>query len=250
MEYWGKPPEEADEKDLCQYLSYLLRDRELKPGSVNNVNAALRFYEATLNRRLNLKAFPRFRTGFRMHEILTSDEIRQMFDVCENLKHHCALMTLYSSGIRLSELCFLKISDVDSKNMRMFVRQGKMKKDRHVLLSEVNLHILREYYKVYRPKEWLFEGRKAGSQYTTRSVQIMFDNCVKAAGITKDVTVHTMRHCFATHLLEQGIDIFQIKQLMGHSNNKSTAIYLHVANLEILRVTSPLDKLLGGKIDD
>jgi len=251
LKYWGKQPEEATEKDLCKFLAHLLHERKLNPGTVNTYNASLRFfYEVTLNRQLNLKAVPRFNVGFRIPEILTQEEIGRILDVCTNLKHKCVLMTLYGSGIRLNELIHLRIKDIDSDSMRIFVYQGKRKKDRYSLLSVENLKNLRNYWKAYRPKEWLFEGRTAGSQYNTRSVQTVFDTCVKKAGITKNVTVHTLRHCFATHLLEQGTDIFQIKQLMGHANIKSTAIYLHVANLDILKVTSPLDILLGGKIDD
>ena len=252
LEYWGKEPEEATEKDLCKFLSHLLNEKKLNPGSVNTYNASLRFfYEVTLNRQLNLKAVPRFHTGFTIPELLTPEEIEKILNGCKNLKHKCMIMTLYGSGVRLSELTNLKIIDVDSKNMRLFVRKGKMKKDRYTLLSQANLEILREYWKKYRPKEWLFEGRTPSVQYTPRGVQEMFARYLEIAGIIKDISVHTLRHCFATHMLEQGVDIFQIKQLMGHANIKSTAIYLHVANLDALKVTSPLDRLMkGGKIDD
>lgn len=251
LEYWGKEPEEATEKDLCKFLVYLLHEEKLSPSSVNAYNTVLRFfYEVTLNRPLNHRALPRFRTGFSIPELLTPEEIEKILKECRNLKHKCMIMTLYGSGIRLSELINLKITDVDSTNMRLFIRKGKQKRDRYALLSQANLEILREYWKAYRPKEWLFEGQDKGSAYSPRGVQQMFDRWVKAAGITKDVKVHTLRHCFAVHMLEQGADIYQIKQLLGHTNIKSTIIYLQAAPFDTLNVTSPLDKLIGGQTDD
>jgi site-specific recombinase XerD len=251
FEYWGKEPEAATEKDLCKFLVHLLREGNLSPSSVNAHNTVLRFfYEVTLNRPLNHRALPRFRTGFSMPELLTLEEIEELLKSCRNLKHKCMLMTLYGSGIRLSELINLKIADVDSTNMRLFIRKGKQKRDRYALLSKVNLEILREYWKEYRPAEWLFEGKDKGSPYSTRGVQKIFERCLDRAGITKGVRVHTLRHCFAVHMLEQGADIYEIKQLLGHTNIKSTVIYLQAAPFDILNITSPLDKLMGGQADD
>lgn len=247
LKHWGKPPEEANEKDLCTFLYHLLTVEKLNPSTVNQCNSALRFfYEVTLNRTLNLRALPRFNEGYRIPEILTQDEVMRIINACSNLKHKCVLITLYSSGIRLAELTNLKISDVDSKDMRLFIRQGKCKKDRYAILSKVNLNILREYYKAYRPKDWLFEGRAKGSKYTNRSVQLLISKYSKIAGITKHVTVHTFRHCFATHMLQSGIDVLQVKQLLGHSSIASTMRYLHLANSEFQKITAPIDILMGG----
>ena len=250
LKHWGKSPEAANEKDLCTFLYHLLTVEKLKPATVNQCNSALRFfYEVTLNRTLNLRALPRFKEGYRIPEILTPDEVMQIINTCSNLKHKCILITLYGSGIRLAELTNLKISDVDSKNMRLFIRQGKCKKDRYAILSKANLDILREYYRAYRPKDWLFEGRSKGSKYTNRSVQLLICKYSKTAGITKHVTVHTFRHCFATHILQNGTDILQVKELLGHTSISSTMRYLHLANSEFQKITAPIDVLMGGSTD-
>lgn len=160
------------------------------------------------------------------------------------MKDKAIFMTFYGSGMRLSELVNLMVSDVDSKNMQIFIRQGKPKKDRYALLSQSNLEILRKYWKEYRPKDWLFESRE-GECYTRRAIQFMLQRNLKKAEIDKLATIHTLRHCFATHLMEDGVDAFHIKKLMGHVSITSTAVYVHMTNLNTLHVTSPLDKMGG-----
>ena len=244
LKHWNKPPEEATENDISKYLHGLIMGKRLKPQSINKYNTALRFfYETTLSKTLNLKAIPRCRAATKLPVLLTRNEIWRLFDVCE-LKDKAIFMTFYGSGIRLAELTNLKINDIDSKNMQIFIRQGKHKKDRYALLSQSNLEILREYWKEYRPKEWLFESLP-GECYTTRAIQIMLQRNLKKAGIDKHATIHTLRHCFATHLMEDGVDAFHIKKLMGHANISSTAVYVHMTNLNTLNVTSPLDKMGG-----
>ncbi len=244
LKHWGKPPEDVAESDICDYLHSLIMEKRLKPQSINKYNTALRFfYEVTLNRKLNLRAIPRYRKGSKLPVLLTRDEIWRLFDVC-HLKDKAIFMTFYGSGIRLAELVHLKVSDIDSVNMQIFIRQGKLKKDRYALLSQSNLEILREYWKAYRPKEWLFESRD-GECYTSRVIQLMLDRNLQKSGINKPATVHTLRHCFATHLMEDGADALKIKNLMGHASIVSTAIYVHLANLNSLGVTSPLDKMEG-----
>lgn len=251
LKHWVKSPETATENDLRDYLYHMLTALKRNPSTVNQCNTALRFfYQVTLNRTLNLRAIPRFNTGFRLPATLTQDEVGRIISACENLKHKAVLMTLYGSGIRLHELINLKVGDIDSANMRLFINQGKGKRDRYALLSKANVHILREYYRSYRPKEWLFEGRKAGDQYTTRSVQCLVSQYAKAAGIEKKVSPHAFRHSFATHLLENGYDILQIKQLMGHSSMASTMVYLHLSNTEFQKITAPLDVVMGCESND
>lgn len=244
LKHWDKPPQEATENDISKYLHGLIMEKKLKPQSINKYNTALRFFfQATLNKTLNLRAIPRCRAESKLPVLLSREELWRLFDVCE-LKNKAIFMTFYGSGIRLAELVNLKISDVDSKNMQIFIRQGKPKKDRYALLSQSNLEILREYWKKYRPKNWLFESRE-GECYTARAIQMMLDRNLKKSGIDKPATIHTLRHCFATHLMEDGVDAFHIKKLMGHANISSTAVYVHMTNLNTLHVTSPLDKMGG-----
>jgi len=155
-------------------------------------------------------------------------------------------MTIYGSGLRVSEIIGLKVSDIDSKNMRIFIRQGKGKKDRYAILSEKSLQILREYWKAYKPRDWLFEGQVKGTHYSHRSAQDAFYKAIKKAGIKKDVSIHTLRHSFATHMLEANVNLFHIKQLLGHSDITTTMVYLHMANMNTLNIKSPLD-MIGGQ---
>ena len=151
-------------------------------------------------------------------------------------------MTIYSAGLRISELLHLKVTDIDSKRMQIKVEQSKGKKDRYTILSAKTLAILRLYFKEYKPKKWMFEGPK-GNPYSDRSVQnILGDACAKA-GITKRVTVHTLRHSFATHLLEQGTDLRYIQSLLGHESSKTTEIYTHVTTKGFDQIKSPIEKL-------
>jgi integrase/recombinase XerD len=153
-------------------------------------------------------------------------------------------MTIYGAGLRLSEVACLKVLDIDSDKIQLFIRNGKGSKDRYALLSQDNLEILRDYWKAYHPKEWLFYSRiNTGTHINPRSVQNIFHKYINKANITKSVTVHSMRHSFATHLLESGTSIFHIKQLLGHSDISTTCFYLHMIKIESLNVKSPLDML-------
>ena len=197
-----------------------------------------------MNTNLNCKQIPRHRRNRKFPNILTQEEIQNLFNACDNLRDKSILMTLYGAGLRLSEVACLKVSDIDSKKMQLFIRNGKGSKDRYALLSQDNLEILRDYWKVYHPKEWLFYSRiNTGTHITPRSVQNIFHKYIDKANITKPVTVHSLRHSFATHLLESGTSIFHIKQLLGHSDISTTCFYLHMIKIESLNVRSPLDML-------
>lgn len=250
--HFNKPATELGEKEIREFLHYLSVTKKLSPASINTYNSGLRFlYGVTLNQSLNYKQVPRHRQLRKIPYILTIEEVQKLFDACENLRDKCILMTIYGSGLRLSEVANLKISDIDSQKMRILIRNGKGGKDRYALLSQSNLDTLRIYWKSYRPKEWLFYSRVkcTGSHITTRAIENLFQKYKSKAGITKKASVHTLRHCFATHLLEAGTNIFHIKQLLGHSNIRSTCFYLHLLRLDSLNVTSPLD-MLGGFTDD
>ena len=175
--------------------------------------------------------------------MLSTEEVIEILKATKNLKHRAILMTIYSAGLRISEAINLKIKDIDSQRMQIRVEQAKGKKDRYTLLSQKNLATLRTYFLAYKPKVWLFEGQEAGEPYSSRSIQNIFSAAVEKAGITKEVSVHTLRHSFATHLLENGTDLRYIQSLLGHESSKTTEIYTHVTTKGFDQIKSPLDKL-------
>ena len=250
QDYFDKPATELGVEDVRQFLHYLTTVKKLAPESVNTYNSGLRFlYGVTLNVNLNLRQIPRHRKPHKLPDILTQEEIQALFNVCDNLRDRCILMTLYGAGLRLSEVASLKVADIHSDKMQLFIRNAKGSKDRYALLSQANLEMLRAYWKAYRPKEWLFYSRNhTGTHMTPKAIENLFKKYVKKAKITKKVTVHTMRHSFATHLLESGTSIYHIKQLLGHSNINTTCVYLHLVKIESLNVTSPLDQITESEI--
>ncbi|WP_125138397.1 tyrosine-type recombinase/integrase [Petrocella atlantisensis] len=174
--------------------------------------------------------------------VLSLPEVSRIIDSIDYLKHKVLLMTIYSAGLRVSEAINLKVSDIDSENMRIFVRSGKGDKDRYTILSHTTLKLLRKYYIAFRPTNWLFPSLSYPKNHlSVRSVQQAFHSSRIKAGIIKPATVHTLRHSFATHLLINGTNLFTIKTLLGHKSIQSTMVYLHLAPTRILSVVSPLD---------
>jgi len=174
--------------------------------------------------------------------VLTKKELRVFFNELKNLKKLVIFKTIYSSGIRLSELINLKISDIDSEGMLIYIRGGKGMKERVTLLSGKLLILLRQYFRRYKPKTWLFEAAE-NKQFTPRAIQKMFHDSFDKTGILKKATIHTLRHCFATHLLEHGTDLRYVQHLLGHKNLETTERYTHVSKNAIDRIKSPLDEL-------
>ncbi|WP_189032920.1 tyrosine-type recombinase/integrase [Paenibacillus albidus] len=170
----------------------------------------------------------------------------QILEATRNLKHKAILTTVYSAGLRVSEVAHLQMTDIHSENMRLLVRQSKGGKDRYSILSNHNLLLLREYWKTYRPHHWLFPGIPDTKPISVRTIQSVFKHSLLAAGISKEVSVHTLRHCFATHLLNRGASILQIKELLGHADIQTTSMYLHLTHAQVLGLKSPLDLPLGG----
>jgi integrase/recombinase XerD len=245
LEYCNRPVEQLNEHDIRNFLFYLIKEKKVKPQTVNTYSAAIRFlFAVTLNRTLNYLQIPRQKKRKTLPEVLTREEVTSIIDSCINIKHKAMLMVVYSSGLRVSEAAALKMQHIDSKNMRLFVEGGKGGKDRYTLLSETCLDVLREYWKKYRPKHpegWLFLGTYNVSHITSDGIEYAFNKAAKMAGISKDVSIHSLRHGFATHLLEDGATLLQVKELLGHSSIQTTTVYLHLANLTA-DIKSPLDK--------
>jgi site-specific recombinase XerD len=240
--YFNRSPLYLREREIKEYLLYLIREKRASYSRVNQCYCALKFlYETTLKRKWVMEKVPCTKRERNLPVVLDREEVEALFSVTRNVKHRAILMLIYSSGLRVSEAARLKISDIDSKRMVIRIRRGKGKKDRYSILSHVALEALREYWKRYRPKEWLFPSRFPGKPLTERSIQRTFKKAKALASINKPVSINTLRHTFATHLLEAGTDLHHIQLLLGHKSPKTTTIYLHVSQKELIGIVSPLD---------
>lgn len=203
------------------------------------------YYEQVLHIEKFFWEIPRPKKPQQLPKLLNEEEIRKLFNALKNKKHKAMLFTAYSAGLRVSEIVNLKIADIDSKRMQIFIDRGKGKKDRYVNLSLVLLDILRNYVKSYKPapRVHLFESEQTLQAYPVRTVQQIFSNAKQKAGIKKDVGIHSLRHSFATHLLDKGTDIKYIKDLLGHFDIRTTERYLHVSKKQLVNIISPFDDL-------
>lgn len=228
---------------INDYMLGLIQTKGISPSQQNQRISAIKFYyEQVLGRKGAYYKLSRPKKEKRLPSILTVEEMEQIIKHCNNLKHKCILMTIYSGGLRRSELIQLRISDVDSERKLLFISHSKGSKDRYTLLSEKLLTLLHDYYKFYSPKYWLYEGQ-GGGQYSATSIANILKKALKNADIQKHATPHTLRHSFATHLLEQGISLRYIQELLGHSSLKTTEIYTHVTTRQLSKIINPLDNL-------
>jgi site-specific recombinase XerD len=201
--YFNKSPEELGEKEVKEYLVHLLKDRKISGGTYKYYVSGIKFlYRTTLKREEVVDTIQYPKSKRKLPVILDLSEVEALFSVTENLKHKAILMITYSSGLRISEAARLKITDIDSKRMMVRVQQGKGGKDRYSILSNTALECLRQYWRKYHPKDWLFEGQKNNEHISISSIRQVFCDAKKRAGITKPASVHTLRHSFATHLIE------------------------------------------------
>lgn len=227
--YYNKCPSQLTEQQVADYLNYITKKRGYSYGSISGAHSGIKlFWKQILDREWNTKLLPRPKRPKQLPEILSLDEVHQLLELTRNPKHKTMLSLLYTTGLRMGELIRLKPSDIDSKRMVVRVRQGKGKKDRYTRLTPKMLEQLRAYWKAHRPKVYLFEGLIAGKHISDSSVQKVFQQARQRAGIKRQVGVHVLRHCFATHLLEAGVDSMMIKQMLGHAHLSTTARYLHV----------------------
>jgi len=241
--YSTKEISEITQQDIQAYLLYLVQERQVSTSYQNQAINAIKFYfEKVLNGPRRIYYIERPRKEKILPSVLSEEEIKRIFEKVKNLKHKCLLMTCYSGGLRISEVLNLKLIDIDSSRMLINIKGGKGKKDRVTLLSVKLLNLLREYYKLYKPNEYLFVGQMGG-KYSERSAQLVLKKAANNAGIKRRVTLHTLRHSFATHLLENGTDIRYIQSLLGHSSPKTTQIYTHITTKGIDQIKNPLDNL-------
>lgn len=235
-------PEQLGEDKIKGYLQYLLTERKVSDSTYRQAYGSLKFlYQTTLKRKVVFEKIPSLKVRRKLPRVFDRSEVAALISVTKNLKHKTILMVIYSAGLRLSEACHLKVTDIDSKRMMIRIQQPKGGNDRYTILSTVALETLREYWRKYRPSEWLFPGQTKTRPINPKSIQNMFKAAKNRAGITKPASVHTLRHSFATHLLEAGTDIHHIQTLLGHKNIQNTTIYLHLRRQDLARVKSPLD---------
>jgi integrase/recombinase XerD len=234
---------DINEEQIIVYIRYLVNDRQISSSVQNQAINAIKFYfEKVLGGKRTLYHLDRPRTEKTLPVVLSMPEVAALLKTIINLKHKAILMTIYGAGLRISELISLKIKDIDADRMQIRVQQSKGKKDRYTVLSVKTIEMLRQYFRLYKPKEWLFENPEGG-QYSVKSVQLIFHKAMTEAKLQKKATVHTLRHSFATHLLENGTDLRYIQSLLGHSSSKTTEIYTHITTKGFDQIISPIDNL-------
>jgi len=233
------------EAEIRAFLLHLLRDRQAKPATVRMYVAALKFlYTITLRRPEVVAHIPWPQVPEKLPDILTPAEIMQLFEAVRSMKHRVVLMLAYGAGLRISEVCSLQVSDIDSQRMVIHVRDGKGGKDRYVMLGDRLLKVLREYFRLTQPQgSFLFPGMRGAPHLQPTTVQRMLQTVVATCGFSKRITPHVLRHCFATHLLEAGTDVRTIQQLLGHASIRTTARYTQISTRQIGQTRSPLDRL-------
>lgn len=244
----GKDPEEL----TCEDVRAFLLDRQeegLKATTLNLYNSSVRFfYKNVLHILWDDNRVPRMRMDYKVPTVLTRNEIECMLNATENLKHRAILATMYSSGLRVSEVAHLHYDDISRSRRQIHVRETKSRSDRYTILSERNLELLTEYWFAYgRPRGILFTSRVTGSYLTSNAIEAMMKNSMKKAGLAVHASPHSLRHSFATHLMEDGVDYRYIQALLGHRDPRSTEIYLHISNKALMGIKSPFDKKMDGE---
>lgn len=245
VRHFMRSPDELTAEHVKQYQLFLTKEKGVSWSTFNVHVCAIRFfYREVLRVEWDVEQIPYQKSGRRLPVILSGEEICALLDTTTNLKHRALLMAIYSAGLRPSEAVHLQLADIDSGRMMMRVEQSKGRKDRYVMLSERLLLTLRRYCREYRPALWLFPGQDPSCPLTRGSVEKLFARAKERAGIQKSVSPHSLRHAFATHLLERGVNIRVIQRLLGHRSLRSTEIYTHVAESYVRDTKSPLDDLL------
>ena len=240
------PADDLTPNHLKKYMVFCLEKLNLTENTLHSrINALKFYYEQVLHREKFFWDIPRPKKTSELPKTFNQDEIAAIINSIKNIKHKTMLMLAYSAGLRVSEVVSIKTYDIDSKRMTVMIRQAKGKKDRMAPLSPVLLVMLREYALKYKPdkKGWLFEGLVKGTPYSSRSLQEVIQSAKQKVGIMKPGSIHSLRHSFATHLIDRGTDISMIQKLLGHNDIKTTLRYLHTSNKDLLRIVSPLDEL-------
>lgn len=242
--HFGKLPEQIDADEINEYLAALARDpKSPSRSSFKHMVYGLRYYYRLLGMNKNAIALPSLKGDTKLPVILNQAELKELFAAPKLLKQRVVLTLIYSAGLRGQEVVNLKISDIDFERKTIHIRQSKYKKDRIVPLADSMAFGLKKYLKAENPHIWLFNGKEPDGRYSVRGLSWVIRENLKKTSITKDVNLHSLRHSYATHLLEQGLNIVTVKELLGHADITTTMIYLHVAQCPLIKPHSPLDKL-------
>lgn len=240
--HYKQSPDLLSTQQIRDYLS-LLVEKNRSQSYVNQFISALKILnEQVLRKEWDAIAVPRMKRPLKLPVVLSQQEVIAIFDATRNIRHKTILMITYSAGLRMSETINLRVEDIDSGRMQLRIRQAKGAKDRYGILSQVVLEQLRFYFKTYKPKDWLFASQQS-EKISDKMVQHIFKAAIKKAGIIKKVSLHSLRHSFATHMMEKGVSLPIIQQLLGHKSLKTTSIYLHVQQYTLDKIKSPLDSL-------
>lgn len=241
LHFEGRDFESIQDQELFEFIYHLVHVKKISSSYQRQIVGALKlFYKEVYNRSIPFEYLKVQRHEQKLPVVLSKAEVRKIIDCTENLKHKAIISLLYGSGLRIGELLELRKSDIDSNRMLIHVREAKGKKDRYTILSQQVLVILRSYYLQFKPADYLFEGQKGG-KYSSESAGKVFKRSLKKGGVSKQATLHTLRHSFATHLLEDGVSVAHIQKLLGHNNIKTTLIYTHIAQDSLYKIKSPLD---------
>ena len=236
-------PKEITRQQIDAYIVHLINTKNITESHQNQILSAIKMYYAeTAGQEEKVRNLIRPKKAHKLPHVLTEEEVARLFRAVDNLKHKCILMLIYSAGLPLGELTQLRLAGLQPGQQRIFVYGGKGKKDRCTILSPKVWERLQHYIQVYQPVEWVFEGQ-TGGQYSPRSVQAIFTRAKERAGINPYATVHTLRHSFATHMLEKGVDLRYIQELLGHESSKTTEIYTHITHTGWAKVKSPIDDM-------
>lgn len=235
---------EIDNQDVITFNNAYILHYKLSASFQNQVINGLKlFYQVIQNKRITINLICRPRREKRLPNVLSKEEVKLILEAPTNVKHRALLSLTYACGLRAGEVLRLTFQDIESDRNLIRIRQAKGKKDRIVPISNKILGMLREYYKIFKPTHWLFEGQYPGTPYSERSFQQVIQQAIKKVGIQKPITLHWLRHSYATHLLESGTDLRYIQELLGHSSSKTTEIYTHVSTKSIQQIRSPFDDL-------
>lgn len=236
-----KPIATITNEDVIVFNNKYILQKKISASYQNQIVNAIKLFFASIHEtKMDIDKIHRPKKAKDLPNVLSKEETFKLIEVTTNLKHKTLLALIYSAGLRISEAINMKVTDIDSQRMLIHVKNAKCKKDRYTLLSTKTFALLQEYYNIYKPKKFVFEGQ-SNEQYSSRSAQAVLQQAAKNAGITKQISLHTLRHSFATHLLENGTDLRYIQDLLGHSSPKTTMIYTHVSSTSLKNITNPFD---------
>jgi len=239
-----KSAREIEAKDMVRFVNEYIIKNGLSYSYQNQiVNGAKLYFREVVKSQIDVDKFERPRREHKLPNVLSKEEVKAILEAPKNHKHRCMLSLIYACGLRRSELLHLKAENINSKRHLLIILNAKGKKDRIIPISDKVIEMLREYYKLYKPRVWLFEGQNAGEQYSEQSLQSVLKQSIEKCKIKKPVTLHWLRHSYATHLLEGGTDLRYIQELLGHKSSRTTEIYTHVSTKSIQKIKSPFDDL-------